>query len=92
MYLPYLVYIMHPVPIVPTVPTVPIVPIVITMACKVDFIGFPTNREYKITDVKMLRPPHPAQCQPGLDQWVTNGIRMEDRVLIKPWRSHQSPG
>jgi hypothetical protein len=33
--------------------------------CTVDFIGFPTNREYKITDVKMLRPPHPAQCQPG---------------------------
>eukprot|EP00929_Paragymnodinium_shiwhaense_P007227 TRINITY_DN111160_c0_g1_i1.p2 TRINITY_DN111160_c0_g1~~TRINITY_DN111160_c0_g1_i1.p2 ORF type:complete len:329 (-),score=126.00 TRINITY_DN111160_c0_g1_i1:118-1104(-) len=31
----------------------------------VDFVGFGTQREYKITDVKMLRPPHPAQCQPG---------------------------
>lgn len=31
----------------------------------VDFIGFQNTREYKITDVKMLRPPHPAQCQPG---------------------------
>mmetsp|Transcript_107087 Transcript_107087/g.301376 ORF Transcript_107087/g.301376 Transcript_107087/m.301376 type:complete len:337 (+) Transcript_107087:68-1078(+) len=33
--------------------------------CTVDFIGFKNQREYKITDVKMLRPPHPAQCQPG---------------------------
>jgi hypothetical protein len=33
--------------------------------CTVDFCGFKNQREYKITDVKMLRPPHPAQCQPG---------------------------
>merc|ERR1712151_821445 len=33
--------------------------------CTVDFVGFKNQREYKITDVKMLRPPHPAQCQPG---------------------------
>jgi len=31
----------------------------------VDFIGFSQQREYKVTDVKMLRPPHPAQCHPG---------------------------
>eukprot|EP00405_Crypthecodinium_cohnii_P004737 CAMPEP_0194753460 /NCGR_PEP_ID=MMETSP0323_2-20130528/7390_1 /TAXON_ID=2866 ORGANISM="Crypthecodinium cohnii, Strain Seligo" /NCGR_SAMPLE_ID=MMETSP0323_2 /ASSEMBLY_ACC=CAM_ASM_000346 /LENGTH=335 /DNA_ID=CAMNT_0039671313 /DNA_START=49 /DNA_END=1056 /DNA_ORIENTATION=+ len=31
----------------------------------VAFIGLQNSREYKITDVKMLRPPHPAQCQPG---------------------------
>eukprot|EP00927_Polykrikos_kofoidii_P049437 TRINITY_DN43488_c0_g1_i1.p1 TRINITY_DN43488_c0_g1~~TRINITY_DN43488_c0_g1_i1.p1 ORF type:complete len:356 (-),score=86.04 TRINITY_DN43488_c0_g1_i1:50-1039(-) len=33
--------------------------------CTVEFVGFSNQREYKITDVKMLRPPHPAQCQPG---------------------------
>jgi len=33
--------------------------------CTVDFIGFQNRREFKITDVRMLRPPHPAQCQPG---------------------------
>mmetsp|Transcript_145656 Transcript_145656/g.405886 ORF Transcript_145656/g.405886 Transcript_145656/m.405886 type:complete len:329 (+) Transcript_145656:87-1073(+) len=33
--------------------------------CTVDFIGFQNQREYKVTDVKMLRPPHPAQCQAG---------------------------
>mmetsp|Transcript_35313 Transcript_35313/g.101545 ORF Transcript_35313/g.101545 Transcript_35313/m.101545 type:complete len:335 (-) Transcript_35313:80-1084(-) len=33
--------------------------------CTVSFIGVQNSREYKITDVKMLRPPHPAQCQPG---------------------------
>lgn len=33
--------------------------------CTVDFVGFAQQREYKVTDVKMLRPPHPAQCQPG---------------------------
>mmetsp|Transcript_51452 Transcript_51452/g.115727 ORF Transcript_51452/g.115727 Transcript_51452/m.115727 type:complete len:326 (+) Transcript_51452:80-1057(+) len=33
--------------------------------CTVDFIGLQNQREYKVTDVKMLRPPHPAQCQPG---------------------------
>mmetsp|Transcript_27158 Transcript_27158/g.63150 ORF Transcript_27158/g.63150 Transcript_27158/m.63150 type:complete len:327 (-) Transcript_27158:146-1126(-) len=33
--------------------------------CTVEFIGFQNQREYKITDVRMLRPPHPAQCQPG---------------------------
>jgi hypothetical protein len=33
--------------------------------CTVDFIGHKTSREYKVTDVKMLRPPHPAQCGPG---------------------------
>jgi len=33
--------------------------------CTVDFVGFSQQREYKVTDVKMLRPPHPAQCQPG---------------------------
>eukprot|EP00747_Dinoflagellata_sp_TGD_P164793 gnl/TRDRNA2_/TRDRNA2_185209_c0_seq1.p1 gnl/TRDRNA2_/TRDRNA2_185209_c0~~gnl/TRDRNA2_/TRDRNA2_185209_c0_seq1.p1 ORF type:complete len:353 (-),score=80.17 gnl/TRDRNA2_/TRDRNA2_185209_c0_seq1:261-1247(-) len=33
--------------------------------CTVSFIGFDNSREYKITDVRMLRPPHPAQCQPG---------------------------
>jgi hypothetical protein len=33
--------------------------------CTVDFIGVKTSREYKVTDVKMLRPPHPAQCGPG---------------------------
>eukprot|EP00933_Yihiella_yeosuensis_P080078 TRINITY_DN9348_c1_g2_i1.p1 TRINITY_DN9348_c1_g2~~TRINITY_DN9348_c1_g2_i1.p1 ORF type:complete len:333 (-),score=92.94 TRINITY_DN9348_c1_g2_i1:260-1258(-) len=31
----------------------------------VDFIGFSNTREFKVTDVRMLRPPHPAQCQPG---------------------------
>lgn len=31
----------------------------------VDFIGFQNQREYKVTDIKMLRPPHPAQCQAG---------------------------
>lgn len=31
----------------------------------VDFCGFTQQREYKVTDVKMLRPPHPAQCHPG---------------------------
>ncbi|CAK0788201.1 unnamed protein product [Prorocentrum cordatum] len=33
--------------------------------CTVDFIGQSQSREYKVTDIKMLRPPHPAQCQPG---------------------------
>mmetsp|Transcript_11166 Transcript_11166/g.20296 ORF Transcript_11166/g.20296 Transcript_11166/m.20296 type:complete len:324 (-) Transcript_11166:25-996(-) len=33
--------------------------------CTVEFIGFQNQREYKITDVRLLRPPHPAQCQPG---------------------------
>jgi len=33
--------------------------------CTVDFLGLSNSREYKVTDVKMLRPPHPAQCQPG---------------------------
>merc|ERR1712176_1139228 len=33
--------------------------------CMCAFIGLPNSREYKVTDVKMLRPPHPAQCQPG---------------------------
>jgi len=33
--------------------------------CTADFIGFQNQREYKITDIRMLRPPHPAQCQPG---------------------------
>jgi len=36
-----------------------------TERCTVDFIGIQNQREYKVTDVKMLRPPHPAQCQPG---------------------------
>jgi len=31
----------------------------------VSFIGIQNQREYKITDVRMLRPPHPAQCQSG---------------------------
>jgi hypothetical protein len=43
--------------------------------CMVDFIGIQANREYKITDVKMLRPPHPAQCQPGTN---CQGIFHED--------------
>lgn len=30
-----------------------------------DFIGFKNQREYKVTDMKLLRPPHPASCQPG---------------------------
>merc|ERR1711974_364865 len=33
--------------------------------CTVSFVGMSNSREYKVTDVKMLRPPHPAQCQPG---------------------------
>jgi len=33
--------------------------------CTCDFVGFQNQREYKVTDVKLLRPPHPAQCQPG---------------------------
>jgi survival of motor neuron-related-splicing factor 30 len=33
--------------------------------CTVDFIGFSNTREFKVTDVRLLRPPHPAQCQPG---------------------------
>jgi len=33
--------------------------------CTCKFIGMTNSREYKITDVKMLRPPHPAQCHPG---------------------------
>jgi len=33
--------------------------------CTVSFVGIQNQREYKVTDVKMLRPPHPAQCQPG---------------------------
>jgi len=43
--------------------------------CTVEFVGIKTNREYKITDVKMLRPPHPAQCQPGTN---CQGIFHED--------------
>lgn len=43
--------------------------------CTVDFIGLPSQREYKVTDVKMLRPPHPAQCQPGTR---CQGIWFED--------------
>lgn len=43
--------------------------------CMVDFIGIQANREYKITDVKMLRPPHPAQCQPGTN---CQGVFHED--------------
>jgi hypothetical protein len=43
--------------------------------CTVDFIGIPNQREYKITDVKMLRPPHPAQCQPGTN---CQGVFKED--------------
>ncbi|CAK9028360.1 Survival of motor neuron-related-splicing factor 30 (Survival motor neuron domain-containing protein 1) [Durusdinium trenchii] len=31
----------------------------------VEFIGFSNQREFKVTDVRLLRPPHPAQCQPG---------------------------
>lgn len=33
--------------------------------CMVEFIGFSNAREFKVTDVRLLRPPHPAQCQPG---------------------------
>ncbi|CAE6968809.1 smndc1 [Symbiodinium natans] len=33
--------------------------------CMVEFIGFSNSREFKVTDVRLLRPPHPAQCQPG---------------------------
>mmetsp|Transcript_68632 Transcript_68632/g.151100 ORF Transcript_68632/g.151100 Transcript_68632/m.151100 type:complete len:338 (+) Transcript_68632:90-1103(+) len=33
--------------------------------CMVEFIGFSNQREFKVTDVRLLRPPHPAQCQPG---------------------------
>lgn len=33
--------------------------------CTVEFIGFQNTREYKITDVRLLKPPHPALCQPG---------------------------
>lgn len=33
--------------------------------CMVDFIGFKNQREFKVSDVRMLRPPHPAQCQAG---------------------------
>mmetsp|Transcript_115061 Transcript_115061/g.199659 ORF Transcript_115061/g.199659 Transcript_115061/m.199659 type:complete len:331 (-) Transcript_115061:105-1097(-) len=43
--------------------------------CTIDFIGFRQQREYKITDVRMLRPPHPAQCQPGTN---CQGIFHED--------------
>jgi len=43
--------------------------------CMVEFVGFTQSREYKITDVKMLRPPHPAQCQPGTN---CQGIFPED--------------
>jgi len=46
-----------------------------TERCTVDFIGFKNQREYKITDVRMLRPPHPAQCQPGTK---VQGIFHED--------------
>ncbi|CAJ1451296.1 unnamed protein product [Effrenium voratum] len=31
----------------------------------VEFIGFSNQREFKVTDLRLLRPPHPAQCQPG---------------------------
>lgn len=43
--------------------------------CTVEFIGYSNQREYKITDVRMLRPPHPAQCQPGT---YCQGIFKED--------------
>lgn len=43
--------------------------------CTIDFIGFQNTREFKVTDVKMLRPPHPAQCQPGTK---CQGIFAED--------------
>lgn len=33
--------------------------------CTVDFVGFDHHHEYKITDIRLLRPPHPAQCQAG---------------------------
>eukprot|EP00931_Biecheleriopsis_adriatica_P091613 TRINITY_DN654_c0_g1_i2.p1 TRINITY_DN654_c0_g1~~TRINITY_DN654_c0_g1_i2.p1 ORF type:complete len:358 (+),score=109.64 TRINITY_DN654_c0_g1_i2:70-1074(+) len=33
--------------------------------CMVEFIGFSNSREFKVNDVRLLRPPHPAQCQPG---------------------------
>lgn len=33
--------------------------------CTCNFIGIQNQREYKVTDVRMLRPPHPAQCQAG---------------------------
>jgi|Transcript_104376 hypothetical protein len=43
--------------------------------CTIQFLGIPNQKEYKITDVKMLRPPHPAQCQPGTN---CQGIFHED--------------
>jgi hypothetical protein len=34
--------------------------------CSVEFIGYQNQREYKINDIRMLKPPHPATCQPGI--------------------------
>jgi len=33
--------------------------------CTVEFTGFQNQKEYKITDIRLLRPSHPALCQPG---------------------------
>lgn len=31
----------------------------------VEIIGFKSKREYKLAEIRLLKPPHPAQCQPG---------------------------
>lgn len=33
--------------------------------CTAEFVGFQNQKEYKITDIRLLRPSHPALCQPG---------------------------
>eukprot|EP00928_Gymnodinium_smaydae_P047670 TRINITY_DN31825_c0_g1_i1.p2 TRINITY_DN31825_c0_g1~~TRINITY_DN31825_c0_g1_i1.p2 ORF type:complete len:349 (-),score=102.56 TRINITY_DN31825_c0_g1_i1:50-1096(-) len=55
--------------------------------CMVDFIGFKNQREYKITDVKMLRPPHPAQCRPGTQ---CQGIFPEDGLWYACYITEQT--
>jgi len=33
--------------------------------CFVRIFAYKTQKEYKISEIKLLKPPHPAQCQPG---------------------------
>mmetsp|Transcript_57893 Transcript_57893/g.154698 ORF Transcript_57893/g.154698 Transcript_57893/m.154698 type:complete len:323 (+) Transcript_57893:107-1075(+) len=33
--------------------------------CTVELIGFQNTREYRFSEVRLVKPPHPAQCGPG---------------------------
>eukprot|EP01066_Platyproteum_vivax_P009319 Platyproteum_vivax@DN4090_c0_g1_i1.p1 len=33
--------------------------------CVVQYVGYKTKHEFRVQDVSLIQPPHPAQCQPG---------------------------